>query len=1066
MVKTPHGTAHLSPKGPAPDGLQRLIDYCARKPLLILITITALAFGGYRALIQAPLDAIPDLSDIQVIVFTEWPGRSPDLVEDQITYPLTTKLLAVPGVNYVRGQSFFGLSFVYVIFEDGVDPYWARSRVLEYLNSAAADLPEGVAPALGPDATGVGWVYQYALRDGGNRHSLDELRSLQDFNLRYALEAVKGVAEVASIGGYQREYQISLDPHKLASLGIPLKRVIEAVRDSNNDVGGRILEVAGHEQFIRGRGYVQSTADLEKVVLTTTPGGIPITIAEVGTVALGPALQRGQAELDGVGVTVGGIVVMRYGENALRVIGRVKQRLDEIRPGLPEGVEIVPVYDRATLITQAIDTLQKTLLEEVVIVSLVIVLFLLHVRSALVAIITLPVAVLLAFIPMYYQGLTANIMSLGGIAVAIGAMVDAAIVIIENVHKRLHHGQAKNSLPEEKAQARRQIIIQAMQEVGPSIFFSLLIITVSFLPVFALEGTEGRLFKPLAFTKTYSMAFAALLSVTLVPALAVWLIRGPIRGDRSRLNRWLIAAYRPVVKWAVRRRWTVVAIAAVLLMGTMPIFRFLGSEFMPPLNEGSILYMPTALPGMSITESTQTLQTMNRIIKAFPEVEHVFGKIGRSSSPTDPAPLSMVETVITLKPREQWREGLTWEGLIQEMDTQLRFPGMPNIFWMPIQTRTEMLATGIRSALGIKVFGPDLNTIEKTAIAIEKVLQQDPRTRPHTRSAFAERTSGGYFLDFTIDREAAARFGLNVAEVEQIIMAAIGGTVVSQTVEGRERYNILVRYARDYRDHVTTLERVLVPTPMGAQVPITQVADIAFRTGPPSIRSEDGQLVGVVFVDVKGGVGITDYVELAQQAIAAGVDIPPGYRLAWAGQFKYFERAKAKLTILVPATVFLIFFMLFWHRGSLTETLLILLSVPFSLVGALWLLWWLDYKLSVAVWVGMIAVAGLAVELGLLMMVYLDLAYKDREARGQIKTSASLSAAIQEGAGRRIRPMLMTGLTLFIGLTPLLFSTGAGADVMKRIAAPMVGGAVSALAMVLIVFPALYALWKGRLLKR
>ncbi|ADE14800.1 heavy metal efflux pump, CzcA family [Nitrosococcus halophilus Nc 4] len=1066
MVNEHQGAGPPSPEGAGLSGLQRLIGYCARRPLLILVTITALAFGGYRALTQAPLDAIPDLSDVQVIVFTEWPGRSPDLVEDQITYPLTTTLLAAPGVNYVRGQSFFGLSFVYVIFDEGVDMYWARSRVLEYLNTATADLPEGVAPTLGPDATGVGWVYQYALRDTGSRHSLDKLRSLQDFNLRYALEAVEGVAEVAAVGGYQREYQISLDPNKLASLGIPLKRVVEAVRDSNNDVGGRILEVAGHEQFIRGRGYVQSTADLEKVVLKTTKDGVPITIAEVGTVALGPALQRGQAELDGAGITVGGIVVMRYGENALAVIERVKQRLAEIQPGLPEGVEIVPVYDRATLIKQAIDTLQKTLIEEMLIVSLVIVVFLRHVRSTLVAVVTLPVAVLLAFIPMSYQGLTANIMSLGGIAVAIGAMVDAAIVMIENTHKRLHRWQEEDAPPEERAKSRIQVIIEAMQEVGPSIFFSLLIITVSFLPVFALEGTEGRLFKPLAFTKTYSMAFAALLSVTLVPALAVWLIRGRIQADRSQLNQWLVAAYRPIVRLAVRWRWAVVGIAVVILVGTVPIFRSLGHEFMPPLNEGSILYMPTALPGMSITEATQTLQTMDRIIKAFPEVDHVFGKIGRSTSPTDPAPLSMVETVITLKPKDQWRKGLTWEGLIQEMDAQLRFPGMPNIFWMPIQTRTEMLATGIRSALGIKVFGPDLKTIEKTAVAIEKALQQDPRTRPYTRSAFAERTTGGYFLDFTINREAAARFGLNVGDVERVLMVAAGGIVVSQTVEGRERYNILVRYARDYRDNLTALERVLVPTSTGTQVPITQVADIAFRTGPPSIRSEDGQLVGFVFVDVKGDMGIADYVALAKQVVAEQVDIPAGYRLAWAGQFKYFERAKAKLAILVPATVFLIFFMLFLHRGSLTETLIILFSVPFSLVGALWLLWWLDYKLSVAVGVGLIAVAGLAVELGLLMMVYLDLTYREGKAQGQLKTRADLNAAIQEGAGRRIRPVLMTGITTFMGLAPILFSTGAGADVMKRLAAPMIGGVISALAMVLVVFPAVYAIWKGRRLDR
>lgn len=1062
MVDEKNSAARAPAAGEDMGWLQRLIAFSAHRPLLVLMTVTAMAFGGWRALANAPLDAIPDLSDVQVIVFTEWPGRSPDLVENQITYPLTTTLLSAPGVNYVRGQSFFGLSFVYVIFDDGVDMYWARSRVLEYLSSALPKLPEGVTPTLGPDATGVGWVYQYALRDVSGKHSLDELRALQDFNLRYALESVEGVAEVASVGGYEREYQISLDPNKLASYDIPLKRVIESVRDSNNDVGGRVLEVAGFEQMIRGRGYVDSTEDLEKVVLKVTPGGVPVTVADVGHVALGPAMQRGQAELDGEGVTVGGIVVMRYGENALEVIQRVKQRLDEIQPGLPDGVQIVPVYDRSILINEAIDTLTRTLIEEMLIVSLVIIVFLLHMRSTLVAVITLPVAVLLAFIPMYYQGLTANIMSLGGIAVAIGAMVDAAIVIIENIHKRLQRWQSDEAAPEEQAKSRTQVVIEAMQEVGPSIFFSLLIITVSFLPVFALEGTEGRLFKPLAFTKTYSMAFAALLSVTLVPALAVWLIRGKIRGEKSRLNRWLVAGYAPVVRFATRFRWGVVAAALVALILTAPAFRSLGNEFMPPLNEGTILYMPTALPGMSITEATQTLQTMDRIIKQFPEVEHVFGKVGRSTSPTDPAPLSMMETVITLKPQDQWREDMTWDKLIQELDKALRFPGMPNIFWMPIQTRTEMLATGIRTALGIKVFGPDLETIEKTAVQIEQALQEDPRTQPHTRSAFAERSTGGYFMDFTVDREAAARYGLNVGDIERVLMAAVGGMVVSETVEGRERYNILVRYARDYRDSPQALERVLVPTPGGAQIPITQVTDISFETGPPMIRTEDGQLVGFVFVDVKDAIGIADYVEQAKQVVADKVDIPTGYRLEWAGQFRHFESAKAKLKVLVPLAVFLIFFMLLMHRGSIVETLVIMLSVPFSLVGAVWCIWLLEYKLSVAVWVGMIAVAGLAVELGLLMMVYLDLAYRDRLASGTLRSRGDLDVAIEEGASQRVRPMLMTGFALFMGLIPIMLSDSTGADVMKRIAAPMIGGVVSALIMVLIAFPAIFSFWRSR----
>ena len=715
--------------------LASLIELSARNWLLTIILISVAALWGYRSLLNSPLDAIPDLSDVQVIIFTEWPGRSPDLVEDQITYPLTTTLLSAPKVEFVRGQSFMGLSFVYAIFEDGTDIYWARSRVLEYLNSAAGDLPEGVRPTLGPDATGVGWVYQYALVDKSGNQNLSDLRSLQDFNLRYALESVAGVAEVASVGGFEKEYQINVDPNKLAAYGIPLKKLIAAVRESNNDVGGRVLEISGHEQFVRGRGYVQSVSDLNEVVLGADSNGIPIRVADVANVSLGPALQRGQADLNGEGVTVGGIVVMRYGENALAVIDRVKERIKEIQPGLPAGVEIVPVYDRSELITAAIDTLRSTLWEEMLIVALVIGVFLLHVRSALVVIVTLPIAILLAFIPMYYQGLTANIMSLGGIAVAIGAMVDAAIVIVDNIHKRL---QSRSS----ESPSRSTVVIEAMQEVGPSVFFSLLIITVSFVPVFALEGTEGRLFKPLAFTKTYSMGFAALLSVTLVPALAVLLIRGKIRGDTSWLNRGLQAVYAPIVRFAVHWRWPVVGLALAAVILTVPVYRQLGNEFMPPLNEGSILYMPTALPGISIGEATRVLQTMDRELMKFPEVERVFGKVGRSSSPTDPAPLSMIEINITLKPRSEWREGMTWDGLISEMDEAMQFPGMPNIWWMPIQTRTEMLATGIRSTLGIKVFGPDLEKIEQTAVNIERALLDDARTKAATRSAFAERTTG------------------------------------------------------------------------------------------------------------------------------------------------------------------------------------------------------------------------------------------------------------------------------------------------------------------------------------
>jgi len=1050
---TPH--AERSGSGP----LEKLIAFSARNWLLTLMLVLAGAIWGYRSLATAPLDAIPDLSDVQVIVFTDWPGRSPDLVEDQITYPLTTTLLAAPEVRFVRGQSFMGLSFVYVIFEDGTDMYWARSRVLEYLNSAAPKLPDGVRPTLGPDATGVGWVYQYALVDKSGNQSLADLRSFQDFNLRYALESVEGVAEVASVGGFVKEYQINVDPNKLASYDIPLHKVTMAVRASNKDVGGRVLEIAGHEQFIRGRGYVKSVDDLKEVVIGVGENGVPVRVADVASVSLGPAMQRGQADLDGEGIAVGGIVVMRYGENALDVIARVKQRIDVLRESLPEGVEIVPVYDRSSLIERAIETLRNTLIEEMLIVSLVIGLFLLHFRSALVVILTLPIAILLSFIPMSYQGLTANIMSLGGIAVAIGAMVDAAIVIIDNVHKRLQ-GEAL------KGESRTRAIIGAMQEVGPSIFFSLLIITVSFVPVFALEGTEGRLFKPLAFTKTYSMFFAALLSVTLIPALAVLLIRGRIRGDRNWLNKVLQAGYAPVVRLAVRWRWLVVAGALAAMVATVPVYRGLGNEFMPPLNEGSILYMPTALPGISIEEATRVLQTMNRELKKFPEVERVFGKVGRSTSATDPAPLSMIETNIMLKPKTEWREGMTWDKLIGEMDNAMRFPGMPNIWWMPIQTRTEMLATGIRSSLGIKVFGPDLATIEQTGVDIERALLEDERTAPYTRSAFAERATGGYFLDFDIDRKAAARFGLNVDDVQDVIEAAMGGVKVSETVEGRERYGIMVRYAREYRDNIEALKRVFVTTATGAQIPITQVADIVFRTGPPALRNEDGQLVSFVFVDVSDEIGIADYVDTAREVVAEKVDVPAGYRLNWAGQFAYFERAKERLAILVPLTIAVIFFMLFMHRNSITETLIVMTALPFSLIGSIWLLALLGYNLSVAVAVGMIAVAGLAVELGLLMMLYLDLSWRRHLKDGSFETRNDLTEAITEGASQRIRPMLMTGLALFMGLVPIMYSTGSGADVMKRIAAPMLGGVGSALILVLIVFPAVFSFWRGEKLPR
>ena len=1029
-----------------------IIGYCANKPGITLLLVLLMAVWGYRSLIQAPLDAIPDLSDVQVIVYTQWPGRSPDLLEDQITYPLTAALLSVPNVQFVRGQSFFGSSFVYVIFEEGTDIYWARSRVLEYLNTVSSQLPEGVQPTLGPDATGVGWVFQYALVDKSGKHDLAELRALQDFKLHYWLSAIEGVAEVASVGGFIKEYQVQIDPHRLASVGIGLPKVIEAIKRSNSDMGGRVLEIAGHEHFVRGRGYLKSKADLTKVVIGVDPHHVPITLSQVADITLGPAMQRGLAELDGEGQTVGGIIVMRYAENALTVIERVKQRLKEVQPGLPEGVEVVITYDRSDLILRAINTLKNTLIEQMLVVSLIIVIFLLHMRSALVACITLPIAILMAFIPMGMQGLSVNIMSLGGIAVAIGAMVDAAVVMMDNVHKRL-------SL-EHAAADRKALIISAMQDVGPSIFFSLVIITISFFPVFSLEATEGRLFKPLAFTKTYAMAFAALLSVTLIPALAVLLIRGKIRSQHNPVNRLLMAAFLPMIRFCIRFRWQVVTIAALSLVLTWPVAKQLDSEFMPPLNEGTLLYMPTAPPGMSITEAGRVLQSMNKQLKTFPEVERVFGKVGRSNSATDSAPLSMVETVITLKPKHQWREGLTWDALIAEMDEKLRYPGMPNIWWMPIQTRTEMQTTGIRSSLGIKVFGDNQGQIETTAVAIERALQNDTRTAPYTRSAFAERLTGGYFLDFDIKRDAAARYGLNVQDIQDVLMAAVGGIPATQMIEGRERYQVMVRYAREYRDSITALEKVLVPTRTGTQVPITEVANIEFRTGAPMIRNEDGQLVGFVFVDINSELSVADYVARAKQVVKQEVNLPAGYRLAWAGQFQYFERAKAKLQWVIPATLLAVFLLLYLHRGRISDTLFVLSAMPFALMGSVWLLSILDYKLSVAVWVGMIAMAGLAAELGLLMLHYLDQTLVDARKRIPPLSRSQFYEEVAQGAAQRIRPMLMTGLALSLSLIPVLMSDGTGADVMKRIAAPMVGGTATALIVVLLVFPALFVLWK------
>ncbi len=1027
--------------------IARVIELCARhRVLTIAVVLFAAGFGAY-SLRQTPLDAVPDLSDVQVTLFTEWMGRSPDLVEDQITYPIITTLVGAPHVTAVRGQSMFGMSFVNVIFEDGTDLYWARSRVLEYMSTVASKLPPGVTPTLGPDATAVGWVFEYALVDTSGKHSLQELQSIQDWNLRYALQSVPGVAEVASVGGFVKEYQVDLDPNRLQQFRVSLMQVIDAVKRSNNDVGGRVLEVSGTEHYIRGRGYAKSPADLEKVVLGSE-NGTPITVRDVARVRVGPAQRRGLADLDGKGETVGAVVIMRHGENALNVIDAVKARLAEVKPTLPDGVEAVTTYDRSQLIRASIETLKHTLAEEMVVVSLVILLFLLHVRSTLVPVLMLPIAVLLSFVPMSKMGLTANIMSLGGIAIAIGAMVDAAIIVVENVHKRLEVWERDG-----KKAPRATVVTEALKEVGRPIFFSLLVITVAFLPVFTLEGTEGRLFKPLAYTKTFSMGFAAILSVTLVPAIAALFIRGRIRHEEENpVSRALHRIYGPVCRFALRYRWPVIIGAGLLMLATVPVATRLGSEFMPPLNEGSLLYMPTAVPGMSDASARDALQRMDQVLRRFPEVERVFGKAGRFSTPTDPAPLEMFETVVTLKPRSEWPKGEDWDGLVKKLDDAMQFTGMPNVWWMPIQTRTEMLATGVRSPLGIQVLGPDVQGIDEVARQIETALLKVPGTR----SAFAERIGGGHYLDFDVDRAVAARYGLNVEDVEEVVESAIGGKTVTTTIEGRERYPVTIRYARDFRSSLPELQRVLVATPGGAQIPLGQLAQLVSRVGPSMLRDEGGRLFAYVFADTARP--IEDYVQDARKEVQASVKLPPGYRLEWAGQYRYLERAKARLAIVVPVTLAIIFLLLFINSRSAVESTLVMLAVPFSLIGAFWLLAALGYNLSVAVWVGIIALAGLDAETGIVMLLYLDLAWKELKPQ----TPEQAREAIFHGAVKRIRPKLMTVTTILAGLLPVLWSQGTGADVMKRIAAPMVGGVVTSALLELVVYPAIYLLWKGR----
>ncbi len=1084
--------------------INRLISWCSRNRFFVFLgTVFAVAWGWY-ALKKIPVDAIPDLSDTQVIVFTSWPGRSPDLVEDQITYPIVSAMTAAPKVKVARGYSFFGLSFVYIIYQDGTDIYWARSRTLEYLSSIEGSLPSGVHPVLGPDATGVGWVFEYALKDTSGRNSLADLRSFQDWYLRYWLESVPGVAEVASVGGYVKQYQVDIDPDALLAYHIPLKNVIRALKRSNADVGGRVLEMSEREYVVRGRGYIRSLADIENVPVGTGAGGTPVLIKDIAKVHYGPEMRDGAAELDGEGETVGGIVVMRSGENALKVIEGVKKKLQEVKGSFPPGVKLVATYDRSGLIERSIDTLKRKLLEELLIVSLVIVVFLWHFRSALVPIVTLPVAALLAFIPMYHLGLSANIMSLGGIAIAIGAMVDAAVIMVENAQKRLEEWEFSG-----RKAPLFDVILHAAQELGRPVFFSLLVIAVSFLPIFTLQAQEGRLFRPLAFTKTFSMFFAALAAVTLVPVLMQlflkparelklkprWLAKpvnflwaGKIYSEEEHpVSRFLFRVYEPLLSFVLEWRKTAIALAALLILTAVPVYNKLGSEFMPALNEGDILYMPTTLPGIAIEPAKLWLQEQDRIIRGFPEVERVFGKIGRADTATDPAPLEMAETVVKLKPQKDWppvpharwyssrapgwlkpalrllwpeMEPRTWEELIAALNAAVKLPGTTNAWTMPIKTRLDMLTTGIRTPVGIKVYGPDLSEIQKIGEQIEAVL---PRVKG-TRSVYAERVTGGHFVDFDVRRRDAARYGLTVGDVEDVIETAIGGMDVTTTVEGRERYPVNVRYQRGRRDTLDKLGRVLVPTPSGAQVPLGELADIRVVKGPPSIKDENGMLTGWVYVDLTPDQDIGGYVKEGKALLAKEIKLPPGYYLSWSGQFEYMQRARQRLLIVLPLTLLIIFVLLYVNTGSLAKTGIVFLAVPFSLVGAVWLLYLLGYNMSVAVWVGMIALAGVDAETGVVMLLYLDLAYDQRKREGRLNTLKDLEEAVMHGAVKRIRPKMMTVLCLFMGLLPIMWAPSyeAGADVMKRIAAPMVGGIFTSFIMELLIYPAIYTVWKWR----
>ena len=1032
--------------------LERIIEFSVRNRVLVLILTGLTAAAGLWALRGTAVDAIPDLSDVQVIILTEYPGQAPQVVEDQVTYPLTSAMLSVPYAKSVRGYSFFGLSFVYIIFEDGTDIYWARSRVLEYLNYVAGRLPQGITPTLGPDATGVGWVYEYVL-DGGDQVDLQQLRSIQDWFLRYELMSVPGVAEVASIGGYVKQYQVEVDPNRLLAYNIPLSKVRQALQRSNADVGGRLVEMGETEFMVRGLGYIQSVEDIENIPVGVDENGTPILIRNLGHVHLGPELRRGLVEWNGEGETVGGIVVMRYGENALATIEGVKEKLAELEAGLPEGVTIKTAYDRSGLIERAIDNLKDKLIEESLIVAIITIIFLLHFRSAFVAIFTLPMGILIAFLIMKAQGLNANIMSLSGIAIAIGAMVDAAIVMIENMHKHLERDRGKKD--------HWQIVLDASKEVGPALFVSLLIVTLSFLPVFTLQAQEGRLFKPLAFTKTYAMAASALLAITVVPILMGYFVRGRILPEhRNPINRVLQKIYHPFIHGVLRFKFVTIGAAFLLLLATVWPLSRLGSEFMPPLNEGDILYMPTTDPGLSITKARELVQQTDRILMTFPEVENVLGKVGRAETATDPAPLSMLETTITLKPESEWRPGMTMDKLIDEMDEAINFPGLTNAWTMPIKTRIDMLSTGIKTPIGVKVMGPDLQVLADVSSEVAAVLQDVPGTA----SAYPDKTLGGNFLDWEIDRLEAARYGLTVGDVQDVIMSAIGGMNVTQTVEGLERYPVNVRYSREMRDDLTTLGRVLIPTPRGNQIPLSYVAEMQIKQGPPVIKSENARRTAWIYVDIRD-IDVGSYVMAARDRVEAEVDLPEGYSLIWSGQYEYMERAKERLMIVIPLTLLVIFLLLYMNFRSVQESMLVMLSLPFALVGGIWLTWFYDFNLSVAVGVGFIALAGVAAEIGIIMLTYLDQAYKERERDGEMRNLADLRQAIYRGTALRIRPIMMTVLSIVIGLLPILWGSGTGSEVMQRIAAPMVGGMISTTVLSLLVLPTIYYLWKGRMLR-